>query len=469
MNIEELESVATLIKPIAKQIELLSQRINNNRSTWSGNETATRLQLIDPLLREIGWDTADPDQVQPEYSVGSRSADYVLLSEDAPIAVIEAKNLDVKIDSGNRLQAHSYVNTESIRFVIVTNGNRWELYSSALSDTKPLSVFTISSDSPFVAAIEAAKISRDVLIETSGAEPSRGHNEQKFSVDVNIKDSGIRQDRGTNEVVEGEIERGGPVKPDLSHEWLTLDGFGFRPHDPAPKGRLEFPGQNSEDAVDIKTYKDLWIQVVEWLWRTESQDRWGRYFDRYVGRSASELPGTSSPYELSNELWIRTNYSTKANGKNIKGALHHFGIDLRSVRVYFRDKGQDQGAPTTFDGNRVDRSNESRLMTDPIPSNVRYDSLPHTEYGPALLRALRENGGWARRPEAHNRVREILRHRFGTKDLQKRSSDGLFNWQYRTDWVKAKLVIDGFVDRLAPRGMWRLTDEGRRQADATLK
>ena len=114
MKINDLETVASVIKPISKQIELLSQRINANSATWSSNETATRLQLIDPLLREIGWDTANPDHVQPEYRVGSRNADYVLKPDGRPIAVVEAKNLGVKIDAGSRLQAHSYVNTPSI-------------------------------------------------------------------------------------------------------------------------------------------------------------------------------------------------------------------------------------------------------------------------------------------------------------------------------------------------------------------
>lgn len=47
MKIDDIEALASAIKPISKQIELLSQRINANNSTWSNNETATRLQLID--------------------------------------------------------------------------------------------------------------------------------------------------------------------------------------------------------------------------------------------------------------------------------------------------------------------------------------------------------------------------------------------------------------------------------------
>ena len=70
------------------------------------------------------------------------------------------------------------------------------------------------------------------------------------------------------------------------------------------------------------------------------------------------------------------------------------------------------------------------------------DSLSHIDYEPALLTALFETGGARARAETIQRVGEILRHRFGEPDFNKRS-DGRLNWEYRVDWVKNKLVKEG--------------------------
>ena len=77
-------------------IEKLQDRIKKHRLYLSGNETATRQVLIDPMLLELGWDVSDPDQVALEYSAGSGRADYALKLNDAYVAVIEAKNLGIQ-------------------------------------------------------------------------------------------------------------------------------------------------------------------------------------------------------------------------------------------------------------------------------------------------------------------------------------------------------------------------------------
>lgn len=92
-----------------------------------------------------------------------------------------------------------------------------------------------------------------------------------------------------------------------------------------------------------------------------------------------------------------------------------------------------------------------------------YPSLEHEAYIPALLKALHENGGWAPRWEARPRVGELLKTHFGWRDWEKRT-DGQYNWEYRIDWIRDRLVKDGLMERNSTRGMWMLTEEGKRQA-----
>ena len=55
-----LESLLTLV-------EKLRERIDDHAPLLRQNEALTRYTLIDPLLRELGWDTENPTLVIPEY------------------------------------------------------------------------------------------------------------------------------------------------------------------------------------------------------------------------------------------------------------------------------------------------------------------------------------------------------------------------------------------------------------------
>ena len=170
MKIQDLDSFAAVIGPIAQRIEMLSQRIAQNRPAVSASETATRNQLIEPLLRVLGWDISDPELVTPEYTTGGGKADYALMQHGVPVALIEAKRLGVKLAADSLLQAFGYVNDESIRFVIISNGDDWEMHSLPLSQKALVASFNVGINRPYPAAIQAAKLSRDIITATIGIE-----------------------------------------------------------------------------------------------------------------------------------------------------------------------------------------------------------------------------------------------------------------------------------------------------------
>lgn len=111
-------------------IEELKSRIKTHRSSLSKSESRTRVALIDPLLRTLGWDVSDPELVTPEYSTGKGRVDYALLKEkDNPVAIFEAKKLGESLSSDNhRDQMIGYAIKEGIVYAGLTNGNDWELY-----------------------------------------------------------------------------------------------------------------------------------------------------------------------------------------------------------------------------------------------------------------------------------------------------------------------------------------------------
>ena len=109
-------------------IEKLRNMTETYRGYLSRNETRTRQVLIDPLLRELGWDVSDPDAVELEYWVKQQRADYALMSNGQPVAVIEAKRLGSNLEDDEMMQVLNYANREGIDYMIVTDGDRWEMY-----------------------------------------------------------------------------------------------------------------------------------------------------------------------------------------------------------------------------------------------------------------------------------------------------------------------------------------------------
>ena len=109
-------------------IKKLQDMIETHRSYLSKHETRTRQVLIDPLLRELGWDVSDPEAVQLEYRVGQQWADYTLMSDRQPVAVIEAKKLGSNLEDDEIMQVLNYANRDGIDYMIVTDGDQWEMY-----------------------------------------------------------------------------------------------------------------------------------------------------------------------------------------------------------------------------------------------------------------------------------------------------------------------------------------------------
>ena len=85
--------------------------------------------IIDGILRELGWDVANPKCVQLELGSNGNTIDYVLIGEGCEfLGVVEAKRSKEALNSGHRRQASGYAVELGARFAILTNGARWEAW-----------------------------------------------------------------------------------------------------------------------------------------------------------------------------------------------------------------------------------------------------------------------------------------------------------------------------------------------------
>ena len=118
-----------ILESLLELVETLKARIDEHGDQLRQSEALTRYALIDPLLRELGWDTGDPALVIPEYASGHGKADYALLSESKPIMMVEAKKLGTQLGPVV-IQVIGYCLMEGTEHFSVTDGQRWQVYET---------------------------------------------------------------------------------------------------------------------------------------------------------------------------------------------------------------------------------------------------------------------------------------------------------------------------------------------------
>ena len=139
---------------IAEVVAKVKACIDEHQAYLSGGpgaEARTRTFLIDQLLRSVGWEVLDPNQVQLEYRLSTRKrVDYVLQTSDTPQVIVEAKSLgiDQKQDALNQL--YDYMDDETLSTVnigVLTDGDEWHVYQRGRrSEANTLKVTTTADN-----------------------------------------------------------------------------------------------------------------------------------------------------------------------------------------------------------------------------------------------------------------------------------------------------------------------------------
>ena len=85
---------ALRMKDARKYIEELQSQYKKHRRSGL-KELPTRVIFIDPLLKALGWDIRDLDEVEVEYgTIDGKSMDYALKINKKPVILLEAKALE---------------------------------------------------------------------------------------------------------------------------------------------------------------------------------------------------------------------------------------------------------------------------------------------------------------------------------------------------------------------------------------
>jgi hypothetical protein len=109
----------------------LVEKIKKFRSLYEQNEMAVRDQIVNPILRNLGWNPENPEEVQPNVSTEEGVPDYSLLKNGKKILFIEAKKMGVDIEKREVIrQLAKYSFSEGTKYGVLTNGAVWMLIRS---------------------------------------------------------------------------------------------------------------------------------------------------------------------------------------------------------------------------------------------------------------------------------------------------------------------------------------------------
>jgi hypothetical protein len=87
---------------------------------------------------------------------------------------------------------------------------------------------------------------------------------------------------------------------------------------------------------------------------------------------------------------------------------------------------------------------------------------PEEKFILPILEALVELGGEAHASDVLKLVHAKMKNILNTYDYEDLSSNNQKRWENTTQWVKYKMVEEGLLDRNVPRGVWRITEKGRK-------
>ena len=159
------------MKELLEAIEKVRERIKLYRNQLSQNEMLTRYALIDPILRALGWDTEDPEQVVPEFSTEHGRPDYALIQDGEKLAMVEAKSLGTNLERA-REEGFRYCWRNGVPYFLVTDGDIWELHDMQVMRGRLIFSVRLSEANPGAAARQLLALWRPAMPEVQPAPES---------------------------------------------------------------------------------------------------------------------------------------------------------------------------------------------------------------------------------------------------------------------------------------------------------
>jgi len=334
-------------------LQVILEKIKNYRFLYEQNEMAVRDQIVNPILKELGWNPENPEEVLPNLSTEEGIPDYSLIKDGKKILFVEAKKLSVDVEQKEVIrQLAKYTFTEGVKYGVLTNGSVWILLRSFEEGTTlterivwktdleneelPVVIRKISTISKnnienIEVLVKKAQILDEIwqsILEEpeemlKGLMPviksiiAQGYPDYQFE-DTEIED--LLKEK-IQEIITSISEEETPFETSIE----SIPWEGNSPRKMKLKGEV-FELYNSYEVL---------INTANWLIRngklkpSDCPVGIGRGRKRYlINKEPKHKYGDAfrAPKKLSNGLWIETHYSTAACINYAKRLLEKFGI-----------------------------------------------------------------------------------------------------------------------------------------------
>ena len=333
------------LESLLQLIETLRERINLQPPIIS-SEWQTRYALIDPLLRELGWDTADPTMVVPEDGSGNGRADYLLQADGKPCMVIESKRLGASLRDAQR-QALDYAMDASrqARYFTATNGKEWMVYDTHKPAASMLVIsFDLTAGSLAEASLNVLALWRPGIVE--GA-VSAGH--QPIGDADEIQRQGIDQSPphpSPTVASPAALSLAAPISQMSATtigaaEWTPLSDTNLAQSVNPKPSEIMFPDGSS--AATLGTWNKVMIETTRWLVANGYLDDGhcpilgSSRGTRYIV-STTPIHSNSRPFDVKryiDGLYLELDYSGANLVKNAKTVINRAGQDPSQFKVRF--------------------------------------------------------------------------------------------------------------------------------------
>jgi len=118
--------------PLTQTLAKLRGRIAQKKGQHL-NEQDTKATLIEPVLRALGWDVEDDEEVRREYrrKGSEKPVDYGLHVQREPRLLVEAKAFGENLDDPRWAnQIMGYAGVVGVGWIVLTNGDEYKIYNT---------------------------------------------------------------------------------------------------------------------------------------------------------------------------------------------------------------------------------------------------------------------------------------------------------------------------------------------------
>jgi hypothetical protein len=125
-------SADDVTRDLRRALAEVAERVVRYRESPIGEQN-TKVSLIMPVLRALGWEVEDLDEVRLEYrrKPADKPVDYALMLQREPVLFLEAKGLGENLDDRRwASQIISYAAVAGVEWVALTNGDAYRIYNA---------------------------------------------------------------------------------------------------------------------------------------------------------------------------------------------------------------------------------------------------------------------------------------------------------------------------------------------------